>query len=263
MKALGQLARVGLAGLAFLSFAVGSAVFAYAVLPLVRWRWRRAPPVERGAACQRWIQRAFILLHDYMRVTGLLHFEPRDVERRVPGARFVIVANHPTLVDITALASVYGRMACIAKTPIFRAPVLGGIVRACAYVDGGGGDVLAGARVVTQALEGLAADMPIAIFPEGTRSPPGGLHAFKRGAFEIACRANVPVLPVLIRCEPDALGKGRPWYDIPRQVARFTLTPLSVLRPDEFRGNAASMAAAAEAMFRQELNLRAIEQKAG
>ena len=205
----------------------------------------------------------FILLHDYMRLCGLLHFDPRKVEGRAPGARFVIIANHPTLVDVTALASVYGRMTCIAKTPIFRAPVVGAIARSCAYLDGGGGDVFAGASVVTQALERLAADMPVAIFPEGTRSPLGGLHPFKRGAFEIACRANVPVLPVLIRCEPAALGKGRPWYDIPPRAATFSLTPLPLMRPDEFKGNAASMAAAAEAMFRQELNLRVNEQKAG
>jgi 1-acyl-sn-glycerol-3-phosphate acyltransferase len=263
VKRLVQLGRIGLAGLAFLSFGVGGLLFAYGVLPLVRWRRRRASAVERDAACQRWVQRSFVLLHDYMRVVGLLHFQPRGVERGAPGPAFVIVANHPTLVDITALASVYGRLACIAKTPIFRAPVLGAVVRACAYVDGGSGDAFAGARVVTQCLERLAAGMPVAIFPEGTRSPPGGLHPFKRGAFEIACRANVPVLPVLIRCEPAVLGKGRPWYDIPPRVAQFTLTPLPLMRPEEYRGQAVSMAAAAEAMFRQELNLRAIEQKAG
>jgi 1-acyl-sn-glycerol-3-phosphate acyltransferase len=263
VKTLVQWGRVCLAGVAFLSFGVGGLLFASVVLPLVRWRGRRGSAIERGAACQRWVQRSFVLLHDYMRVSGLLHFEPRNVDRRVPGPRFVIVANHPTLVDITALASVYGRMTCIAKTPIFRAPVLGAIVRACAYVDGGSGDAFAGARVVAQALERLAADMPVAIFPEGTRSPPGGLHPFKRGAFEIACRANVPVLPILISCEPAALGKGRPWYDIPPRAALFSLSPLPLMVPDEFNGNAASMAAAAEAMFRQELNLRQHEQKAG
>ena len=67
---------------------------------------------------------------------------------------------------------------------------------------------LAVAAFVTQALDRLAQSMPMLVFPEGTRSPAGGLRRFRRGPFEIACRANVPVVPVLIRCEPARAGKG-------------------------------------------------------
>jgi 1-acyl-sn-glycerol-3-phosphate acyltransferase len=255
------LARVGLAGLAFVSFGIGAALLGWVVLPLVRWRHRRAPTFERAAACQRWVQRSFVFLHDYMRACGLLHFDPRRADARAPGPRFVIVANHPTLVDVAALAATFGRMTCIAKTPIFRAPIVGAIVSACAYLDGGGGDVFASASVVGQALERLAAGMPVVVFPEGTRSSEAGLHPFKRGAFEIACRAQVPVLPILIRCEPAALGKGRPWYDIPSETAVFTLTPLPVMHPDEFGGDAARMASASEATFREHLKTRTDEQR--
>jgi 1-acyl-sn-glycerol-3-phosphate acyltransferase len=254
------LGRVGLAGLAFLAFGVGALALAWLILPLSRWRHRRAPTMERAAASQRWVQRAFSFLHDYMRVFGLLRFDPRASDGRTPGASFVIVANHPTLVDVAALAALFGRMTCVAKTPVFRAPVVGAIVRSCAYIDGGSGDVFAGAGVVGQALARLAAGMPVVVFPEGTRSPPADLHPFKRGAFEIACRANVPVLPVLIRCEPAALGKGRPWYDIPPRTAVLTLTPLPVMHPAEFGGDAERMAAASEAMFRRQLNPRTDDQ---
>jgi 1-acyl-sn-glycerol-3-phosphate acyltransferase len=257
------LGRVGLAGIAFVSFGIGAVLLAWVVLPLARWRSRRAPPMERAAACQRPVRRAFAALFAFMRACGLLSFEPRRADARVPGARFVLVANHPTLVDVAALSATFGRMTCIAKTPVFRAPLVGAIVRSCAYLDGGGDDVFAGASVVGQALERLAADMPVAVFPEGTRSPDGGrdLHPFKRGAFEIACRANVPVLPILIRCEPPALGKGRPWYDIPSKTAALTLTTLPAMHPEEFGGDAARMTSAAEAMFRRELKSRAGERR--
>src|SRR4029079_4387587 len=113
--------------------------------------------------------------------------------------------------------------------------------RSCAYLDGGDGGPFAGALVVPQALERLNAGMPVLVFPEGTRSPRDGMHPFKRGAFEIACRANVDVLPVLIRCDPPALGKGVPWYAIPPTTAFFTVTPLPRMRPSEFAGDAARM----------------------
>jgi 1-acyl-sn-glycerol-3-phosphate acyltransferase len=38
----------------------------------------------------------------------------------------------------------------------------------------------------------------IMIFPEGTRSLNNEIGFFKRGAFQLALQANVPVLPVLI-----------------------------------------------------------------
>ena len=39
----------------------------------------------------------------------------------------------------------------------------------------------------------------ITVFPEGTRSPDGQIHAFKSGAFIMAIEAGVPVLPVVIK----------------------------------------------------------------
>lgn len=245
--------RVGLAGLAFLGFWIFAALIAVAAVPITLLLTRGRPRFERAAACQRWIQRGFTFLHDYMRWCGLLHFNPRVVDPTVPAGGFVIVANHPTLVDVAAVSAVYGRLTCVAKTALCRSPFVGLILRASAYLDGGAGDPFAGALVVTQGVERVANGMPVLIFPEGTRSPEGGLRTFKRGAFEIACRANVPVLPLLIKCNPPALGKGRPWYDIPRRTARFTMTPLAPMAPVDFGRNPATMSAACEDLFRREL----------
>src|SRR3954465_9539576 len=226
--------RIGLAGLAFLGFWIVAALIAVAAIPLTLLLTRRLPRFERAAACQRWIQRGFTFLHDYMRWCGLLHFNPRLVDPAVPAGGFVIVANHPTLVDVAAVSAVYGRLTCVAKTALCRSPFVGLILRASAYLDGGAGDPFAGALVVSQGVERVANGMPVLIFPEGTRSTEGGLRTFKRGAFEIACRANVPWLPLLIDCDPPTLGKGRPWYDIPRQTSRFKITPLAALDPVDF-----------------------------
>jgi 1-acyl-sn-glycerol-3-phosphate acyltransferase len=230
-------------------------VLAAILLPLSRLRHRRAPAMERAAACQRWLQRAFVLLFDYMRLWGLLHFHPRRVDASTPGQRFVMVANHPTLVDIAALSAVFGRIVCVAKPLLFRAPFLGRVLRACVYLEGGEMEGLAAGVVVKQALDRLAQSMPMLVFPEGTRSPAGGLRPFRRGAFEIACRANVPVVPILIRCEPAALGKGTPWYAIPPRTIVFTVTRLPAMSPAAFGGDASSLTAACEATFRRHLGL--------
>ena len=89
------------------------------VLPLCLAAHRRSSRFDRAAACQRWIQRTFVFLHDYLRWCGLLHFDPRNVDRSVPAAGFVLVANHPTLVDVAAVSAVFGRLTCVAKSPLF------------------------------------------------------------------------------------------------------------------------------------------------
>ena len=247
--------RVALTAVAFLSFWGGSFVVAAIAFPIARWRARRAPAIERAAACQRTLQRAFTLFHDYMRVVGLIDFDPRRFDRATPGAKFVMIANHPTLVDFTAIAAIYGRIACVAKTPLFRTPVVGRVLRQVAYLDSGSGDKFSGAVMVGQALDRLAQSMPVLVFPEGTRSPTDGLRPFLRGAFEIACRANVPIVPLLVRCTPPALGKGRPWYDIPDRTASLTVTPLPAISPGDWRGDAGAMARACEERYRRQLGV--------
>jgi 1-acyl-sn-glycerol-3-phosphate acyltransferase len=47
----------------------------------------------------------------------------------------------------------------------------------------------------------------VMIFPEGTRSPGGALGEFKAGAFELALRSGIPILPIVIDGTAAALPK--------------------------------------------------------
>jgi hypothetical protein len=156
--------------------------------------------MERAAACQRWLQRAFVLLFDYIRMWGLLHFNPRGVDASTPGPRYVMVANHPTLVDIGALSAVFGRIVCVAKPLLFRAPFLGQVLGACVYVEGGEMEGLAVAAFFTRALDRLARSMPM-LASEG-RGLPAACGSGAGRSRSLAGRM-FPV-PVLIRCEPGA-----------------------------------------------------------
>ena len=48
-------------------------------------------------------------------------------------------------------------------------------------------------------IEGVKGGKSLAVFPEGTRTPDGQLQDFQPGAFKIALRAGVPIVPVSIR----------------------------------------------------------------
>jgi 1-acyl-sn-glycerol-3-phosphate acyltransferase len=71
-------------------------------------------------------------------------------------------------------------------------------------VDRDGGDVSALKKV----LELLKQGEGVLIFPEGTRSPDGLIQTAKKGVGMMACRAQVPVVPVHIIGSFDVWGKG-------------------------------------------------------
>ncbi|HKP11862.1 MAG TPA: lysophospholipid acyltransferase family protein, partial [Blastocatellia bacterium] len=69
------------------------------------------------------------------------------------------------------------------------------------------GDGRKTAKSLRQVIEGVKRGKSLAVFPEGTRTPDGRLQEFKPGAFKIAVRAGVPIVPVTIRGTFELLPK--------------------------------------------------------
>lgn len=215
--------RVALTGIAFLVFFGGAALLGSVVLQLVH-RWPGGL-MERQRRCQRLVRASWVLLHGCLRWVGLVDFdqERHVIDMRAPG---IVIANHPTLLDIMALTVAVGPACILAKKSLFSNPLVGPLLRACGHIAVGlPGDGTTSA--MDQAEARLRAGHVVILFPEGTRSPVGGLARFRLGAFELARRTGVPILPVRITADPPALWKGRPWYAIPRQTVDFRLQPLS------------------------------------
>lgn len=215
-----QWLRVGLCGLAFLGFAIGGALLAWLVLPVVA-RWP-GTPVQSQKRCQSVVRAAWIIFHDYMRLVGLVNYNHRHTRLPVKHPA-VIIANHPTLIDITALVSALGPVCFVAKKALFKNPVYGSLLRACGHIcslDADGDD---GQGALDQALARLASGHSVLLFPEGTRSPVGGMQRFRMGAFALARQAQVPLVVVGITARPLGLNKGVPWYAIPTQAITLVL----------------------------------------
>ena len=222
---LRQVVRVFTTGSAFASFFLGGAVLGWIVLPLVA---AASPTPDEGAhRCRRIVRRSWILFHDLLRITRTIDYDPRKVNVELPEGACVFVANHPTLLDATAITAAMPDLTMVAKTAMYRTPVLGRLLRLCAFVEADEGSPFSGAEAAARCLARLQAGVPVLIFPEGTRSPVRGLGDFHAGAFQIAARAGVPVVPLLVRCEPPTLKRGDAWYDVPPETARMTIELLT------------------------------------
>jgi 1-acyl-sn-glycerol-3-phosphate acyltransferase len=172
---------------------------------------------ERDLLAQRMVHRALRLYLRMGKWLDVFVVETRHAERLLQGPALV-VANHPTLLDIVLLLAHMPQADCVAKGAAWRNPFLRPVVSAAAYIPNDDGEDL-----IARCRERLAAWRIVILFPEGTRSPAEGLQPFRRGAAHIALSSGCPVVPVLLRCQPPSLKKGRPWYALPDERMRFRL----------------------------------------
>lgn len=207
------LRRAG-SGFLFATFGVGALGIACIAFPVLAWRRQG---VERALSAQRLIHRsfaAFIRLGCALRLFEL-HESGTDALRSSPG---LVVANHPTLLDVVFLISRMPQADCIVKEGLWRNPFLRHVVSIADYIPS-----VSGPSVLDTCVERLRAGRAVIVFPEGTRSPEHGLRPFKRGAAHIALRSGARVTPVRISCAPPALKKGQPWWDVPSRALVYTL----------------------------------------
>ncbi len=209
--------RVGVA-LCVAAYSAASPV-GYALFAL----WSSLPtrhPARRARRLRRIVSIAFRSMHAFLRWTRLVDFDPARHAAQIPTGPCVLVANHPTLMDISALLAADSDLVYPVKASLFNSFWARPLFHHAGQFAGAGQDSLRVAQMVEAAMDRLSAGLRVIIFPEGTRSPERGLHAFGRVAFEIARRAGVPIVPLVITCRPRFLGKtsgfSRPPTDLPR-----------------------------------------------
>jgi len=215
LKAINYYWRLFATGLCFVVFGLCAVVFGMIVFPIMRLVPGRAGAHRRRVrACFRVYMRAFVGL---MRGVGVLSYEFEGAERLgQPGQ--IILANHPSLIDVLFLIAFTPQTTCIAKWPLFQSWLTRWPVTAAGYVSN-----MPTHDMIEQGAQALQEGENVIVFPEGTRTTPGQPMSFHRGAAAIAVRAAKVVTPVYIRCVPTTLLKNAPWYRIPDRRVHFTL----------------------------------------
>lgn len=215
---LDYLCRLLGTGLAFSTFGLGGLVAAVTVFPalhlFIRDRARRREIAKKTIFN---LFRGFVLL---LSITNVARAEVRHGERLKQAAGRIVIANHPTLLDVVMLMSLMPRMQCVVKGQLWRNPFLMGVVRAAGYIR----NDLEPEAFIDECRHALDRGESLIIFPEGTRTRPGAdLNPLQRGFANIALAANADLLPVVIKCNHVTLKKGTPWYDIPPSQIVFDI----------------------------------------
>jgi 1-acyl-sn-glycerol-3-phosphate acyltransferase len=138
------------------------------------------------------------------------------LEKLDPEAAYVYAPNHQSHLDILALlAHLPGATRFAAKQSLWRHPVVGALLDSLGMIpiDRENPD-----RAIA-ALSGVArADQSLVVFPEGGRSRDGTLKPFKKGAFVLAIRLGVPIVPVICLGTRKLMPRGSRLTVVPGDV---------------------------------------------
>ncbi len=211
----GTIRRVIATGFGFLLFAVGAvllSLFAFLPILLLPVTWQRKRRYSRWMLSQ-----ALRLYLAYFRHSGLI------LPVKISGLDYLehsgqlIVASHPSLIDVLFLISMVRGANCIAKSMMWRNPVTIAPVHALGYIRNDAPDL------IDQCAASLRQGDSLIIFPEGTRTRDDRPLKFLRGAANIALAAGHDITLVVIRCQPTMLRKGQKWYQVPNRTPQYSI----------------------------------------
>jgi 1-acyl-sn-glycerol-3-phosphate acyltransferase len=111
----------------------------------------------------------------------------------------VFVANHSGLHDILALAAHLPiQFRWVAKKSLFKVPFMGWHMQSSGYIAIDRENPREAAKSIAAAATVIRGGVNAIAFPEGTRSKTGDLSGFRSGAFALALRTGVPLIPITL-----------------------------------------------------------------
>jgi len=202
-------------GFSFFCFGVGALIISISVFPVISLlspqRDRRRRRIQRA---MRRVMSLFVWL---MKTLGIITCDIRGAEKlRAPGQ--LVIANHPSLIDVVILIALMPEVDCIVKQALWRNPFLRWPVSWAGYIPNRGPE-----NLVEACAASLRAGRSLIVFPEGTRTVPGEALQLKRGAAQIALAAGCDVRPVRITVTPPMLSKRQAWYWVPPKPGHWDI----------------------------------------
>ncbi|GAA2920697.1 HAD-IB family hydrolase [Streptomyces enissocaesilis] len=133
----------------------------------------------------------------------------RGGERPAQVGPAVYVANHTSPLDAVVLARlIEGDWCAVAKRELGSVPVLGSCLRFADTLFVDRNRPLQSAGLLDRAVERLSSGRSVLVLPEGTRALTPDVGPFRSGAFRIAARAGVPVVPIAIHNATDVMTRS-------------------------------------------------------
>lgn len=233
--------RVFRTGLAFGVFGVGALVIGLVVVPVLRLI--PGPRREKEMHTQALIHLGFRTFVWLMESLGLIRVSRIGTDRLRRDGPYVVIANHPTLIDAVLLLACMPQADCVAKKAAWNNTFFRWVIKGAGYIPNDEGEAL-----IDACAKRLQEGRCLLLFPEGTRSPMGQLGRFRRGAARVALKSGCDVVPVVVTCDPPTLVKGQKWHQVPDRRVSITLKVEEAIVSKDYANRYESVAMGARRM---------------
>ncbi len=170
-------------------FAVPIITAAVSIIALLDIKIKKTSPAAAQKYPRAWARIILAIVGVRVRVIGVEHLDSKAI--------YVFAGNHTSQFDIYAFqADCPHDFRWIAKKELFNIPVFGWAMQSAGFISIDRSKGREALRSLNLAAKRIAAGSSVLVFPEGTRSKDGKLHKFKSGAFVLAIKSGVPVVPI-------------------------------------------------------------------
>ena len=159
--------------------------------------------LDRSGRVQHWFARtwSWLILKTAMcplRVEGV---ENLDLRRAA-----IYACNHQSALDIPALyVGLDFQFRIMAKKELFRYPFMGWHLKRSGQIPIERENARSSLKSLIRASEAVRGGTPLLVFPEGGRTPDGTIKPFLGGAFYVAIKGGVPIVPMALVGTYEAL----------------------------------------------------------
>lgn len=130
-------------------------------------------------------------------------------EKMDPAQRYVLVSNHYSYFDIPCIfAAVPQPSRFMAKVSLFRIPIFGWAIGRAGFIPIDRKNRRTAVKSFDLAAERIRRGNTIVVFPEEGRSRNREMRPFQRGAFLLAIKTGLPILPIAIDGTYDVYRVG-------------------------------------------------------
>ncbi len=219
-----MLKRLILYASALFMFTVGAILLGILIFPTVKIFSKGEKDYKQR--CAAIVNKLWCFLIKYLKLTQIIDFEYDKKITKIENK--IIVASHPSFIDIVLLIALIPNSLCLVKTSILNNFIMRNIVKSL-YItnDGTIDDFLAKSK------KALDYGFNIIIFPTGKRVDEGEEVQIHKGAAKLSILTKKSIVPVKITTSEPFLTKNRSIFQIGKNIVKFKLEIGEEINPDE------------------------------
>ena len=179
------------------------------------------------------VHKTWRFFNGMMQKTGIIKVDFVNSERLFDAKRKIIVANHPSFIDIVLLIGFLPDTICVAKKELKKNLFMGNIVKSLYLINDEDNE-----QLLADTVRVLENGYNIIIFPSGTRTVEGEDLKLHKGAALMALHSGADILPLNIHCDRKFLAKHQKIIDAGEKTINYTITANEPIRTNELLNSA-------------------------